>query len=415
MQRLPTHEGPLKTLCRKGVVISSTLEGMFISIQPPAGGMPEISSRYEGLGVGFAPYLQPPGPGVIRWTVGEPGFNTPRSVIEAAIKGLEDGNTKYTRGAGSMELCQAVSDYLAKHHSVEVGANDVVITPGAKQALLYSFLITTMPGDEAILLAPSWASYEPMLDLIGAVPVNVPVHKENFHPDIDAIRAAVTDKTRMILVNSPCNPTGAVFTPEELQAIVDIAVEYDLWIVSDEIYARLVWMDYPHVSPYALPGGAERTLIVNGWSKTWAMTGMRLGFLTGPSNAMRAAKKSQANSASHVPTFMMHAAAVALGCDDSVEEFNREYLKRRGIMTAGLSELPGLRVVEPEGAFYVFVDITDTGMTDIEFADGALEAGVQLIPTSLITGGEGFVRISYATDEEAIHEGLRRLRAWLVD
>jgi len=396
-------------------VISSTLEGMFISIQPPAGSMPEISSRYEGLGVGFAPYLQPPGPGVIRWTVGEPGFDTPRSVIEAAIKELEDGNTKYTRGAGSMELCQAVTDYLAKHHSVEVNANDVVITPGAKQALLYSFLITTMPGDEAILLAPSWASYEPMLNLIGAVPVNVPVRKDNFHPDIDAIRAAVTDKTRMILVNSPCNPTGAVFTPEELQAIVDIAVEYDLWIVSDEIYARLVWMDYPHVSPYALPGGAERTLIVNGWSKSWAMTGMRLGFLTGPPNAMRAAVKSQANSASHVPTFMMHAAVVALGCDDSVEEFNREYLKRRGIMTAGLSELPGLRIVEPEGAFYVFVDISDTGMTDIEFADGALEAGVQLIPTSLVTGGEGFVRISYATNEEAIHEGLRRLRAWLVD
>ena len=388
---------------------------MFISIQPLAGGMPEISSRYEGLGVGFAPYLQPPGPGVIRWTVGEPGFDTPRSVIEAAIKELEDGNTKYTRGAGSMELCQAVSDYLAKHHSVEVSADDVVITPGAKQALLYSFLITTMPGDEAILLAPSWASYEPMLNLIGAVPVNVPVRKDNFHPDIDAIRAAVTDKTRMILVNSPCNPTGAVFTPEELQAIVDIAVEYDLWIVSDEIYARLVWMDYPHVSPYALPGGAERTLIVNGWSKSWAMTGMRLGFLTGPPNAMRAAVKSQANSASHVPTFMMHAAVVALGCDDSVEEFNREYLKRRGIMTAGLSELPGLRIVEPEGAFYVFVDISDTGMTDIEFADGALEAGVQLIPTSLVTGGEGFVRISYATNEEAIHEGLRRLRAWLVD
>ena len=314
-----------------------------------------------------------------------------------------------------MELCQAVSDYLAKHHSVEVSADDVVITPGAKQALLYSFLITTMPGDEAILLAPSWASYEPMLELIGAVPVNVPVRRDDFHPDIDAIRAAVTDRTRMILVNSPCNPTGAVFTPNELQAIVDIAVEHDLWIVSDEIYARLVWMDYPHVSPYALAGGAERTLIVNGWSKSWAMTGMRLGFLTGPPNAMRAAVKSQANSASHVPTFMMHAATVALGCDDSVEEFNREYLKRRGIMTAGLSELPGLRIVEPEGAFYVFVDVTGTGMTDIEFADGALEAGVQLIPTSLITGGEGFVRISYATNEEAIHEGLRRLRAWLVD
>ena len=358
--------------------------------------------------MGFAPYLQPPGPEVVRWTVGEPGFDAPSEVIEAAIKGLEDGNTKYTRGAGSMELCQAVSDYLARHHGIEVAADDVVITPGAKQALLYSFMITTMPGDEAILLAPSWASYEPMLKLIGATPVNVPVRKDNFHPDIDAIRAAVTEKTRMILINSPCNPTGAVFTPDEIQAIVDIAAEHDFWIVSDEIYARLVWMDYPHVSPSTLPGGKERTLIVNGWSKSWAMTGMRLGFLTGPPNAMRAAVKTQANSASHVPTFMMHAAAVALGCDDSVEEFNREYLKRREIMTDGLAELPGLRVVEPEGAFYVFVDITATGMTDIEFADGALEAGVQLIPTSLITGGEGFVRISYAADEEAIHEEIGR-------
>ena len=314
-----------------------------------------------------------------------------------------------------MELCQAVSDYLARHHGIDVGMDDVVITPGAKQALLYSFMIATMPGDEAILLAPSWASYEPMLSLIGAVPVNVPVRKDNFHPDIDAIAAAVTERTRMILINSPCNPTGAVFTPDEMQAIVDIAVEHDLWIVSDEIYARLVWTDYPHISPFTLPGGKERTLIVNGWSKSWAMTGMRLGFLAGPPDAMRAAVKTQANSASHVPTFMMHAAAVALDCDDSVEEFNREYLKRRDIMIGGLEEMSGLRVIEPEGAFYVFVDVTGTGMSDIEFADGALEAGVQLIPTSLITGGEGFVRISYATDEEAIHEGLRRLRAWLVD
>ena len=365
--------------------------------------------------MGFAPYLQPPGPGVVRWTVGEPGFDTPDEVIEEAIAALKDGETKYTRGAGSMELCQAVSDYLSKHHGIDVGAEDVVITPGAKQALLYSFLMTTMPGDEAILLAPAWASYEPMLKLIGAVPVNVPVHRDNFHPNMDAIRGAITDKTRMILINSPCNPTGAVFTPEELQEIVDIAVEHDLWIVSDEIYARLVWMDYPHVSPYALPGGEDRTLIVNGWSKSWAMTGMRLGFLTGPSDAMKSGVKSQANSASHVPTFLMRAAAVALDCDDSVEMFNSEYVKRREIMTGGLSEIPGLRVVEPEGAFYVFVDVTGTGMTDIEFADGALEAGVQLIPASLITGGDGFVRISYAADEEAIHEGLRRLKAWLLD
>ena len=376
--------------------------------------MPDISARFEGLGVGFAPYLQPPGPEIVRWTVGEPGFATPKEILDAAIGELEAGNTKYTRGAGSMELCQGVADYLAKHHEIEVSAEDVVVTPGAKQAMLYSFLITTMPGDEVILLAPSWASYEPMLEFIGAKPVHVPVRKDNFHPDLDAIRDAISDKTRMILLNSPCNPTGAVFTPEEIQGILEIAEDNDLWIVSDEIYSRMVWVEWPHVSPASLPGGMERTIVVNGWSKSWAMTGMRLGFLTGPPNAVKAAVKSQANSASHIPTFMMEAARVALGCDDSVEEFNLEYRKRREIMKNGLSELPGVRVIEPEGAFYIFADITGTGMTDTEFADGALEAGVQLIPASLITGGEGFIRVSYATNEGAIHEGLSRLRSWLL-
>jgi len=377
-------------------------------------GMPHVSSRFEGLGVGFAPYLQPPGAEVVRWTVGEPGFETPSPIVDAAIRGLEEGKTKYTRGPGSVELCNAVSEYLRIHHDIEARSDDIVVTPGAKQALLYSFLITTMPGDEAILLSPSWASYEPMLEFIGAVPVHVNVKMDSFHPDLEAIREAVTEKTKMILINSPCNPTGAVFTPEEIREIVDIAVENDLWIVSDEIYGRMVWVDWPHVSPSTIPGGKERTIVVNGWSKSWAMTGMRVGFLTGPSEAMRAAVKSQANSASHIPTFMMDAAKVALECEDSVQEFNGEYRKRRKLMTEGLSSIPGIRVPEPEGAFYVFADVTGTGMTDIEFADGALEAGVQLIPASLITGGEGFVRISYAADEEDIMEGLRRLKSWLL-
>lgn len=376
-------------------------------------GMPRVSSRFEGLGVGFAPYLQPPGPGVVRWTVGEPGFDTPSPIIEAAINGLREGKTKYTRGPGSLELCEAVSEYLRNHHDIEAPAEEIVVTPGAKQALLYSFLITTMPGDEAILLSPSWASYEPMLEFIGAVPVHVKVKMSDFHPDFGAIREAITDKTRMILINSPCNPTGAVFTPEEIGKIVEIAVENDLWIVSDEIYARMVWVDWPHVSPSTLPGGNERTIVVNGWSKSWAMTGMRVGFLTGPPEAMKAAVKSQANSASHIPTHMMDAAMIALECEDSVEEFNQEYLKRRKMMMEGLSSLPGIRVPEPEGAFYVFADVTGTGMSDVEFAEGALEAGVQLIPASLITGGEGFVRVSYAVDEEVINEGLLRLRSWL--
>ena len=168
--------------------------------------VPDISARFEGLGVGFAPYLQPPGPEIVRWTVGEPGFGTPKEILDTAIEELRAGNTKYTRGPGSIELCQAVAEYLSKHHDIDVSGEDVVVTPGAKQAMLYSFLITTMPGDEAILLAPSWASYEPMLEFIGAKPVHVQVNKDNFHPDLEAIRGAVTDRTKMILLNSPCNP-----------------------------------------------------------------------------------------------------------------------------------------------------------------------------------------------------------------
>jgi len=375
--------------------------------------VPDVTSRFDGLGVGFAPYLQPPGPEVVRLTVGEPGFETPIEIIDEAIRGLKNGETKYTRGAGSLELCNAVSEYLEHHHNIDIDSENIIVTPGAKQALLYSFMITTMPGDEAILLSPSWASYEPMLELIGSVPVNVPVRRDNFHPDINGIKSAITDKTKMILINSPCNPTGAVFTPNEIQEIVDIANEYDLWIVSDEIYSRMIWVDWPHVSPYNLQGGRERTIIVNGWSKSWAMTGMRLGFMAGPEKAMNAAKKCQANSASHVPTYIMNAAIAALGCDDAVNSFNNEYKKRRRLMIDGLSEIPGLRIPEPEGAFYVFIDVSGTGMSDIEFADGALKAGVQLIPASLISGGEGFVRISYAASEDLIIEGISRLKKWL--
>jgi len=374
-----------------------------------------VSSRFNDLGVGFAPYLQPPGPEVVRWTVGEPGFDAPIEVIEAAIQGLRDGKTKYTRGPGTLDLCNEVANYLGRTHGILATAEDIIVTPGAKQALLYSFLISTMPGDEAILLSPSWASYEPMLKFIGAEPVHVRVKMDSFHPDMDSIRSAISEKTKMILVNSPCNPTGAVFTPEEIRSIVELAVEHDLWIVSDEIYSRMIWADWPHVSPSTIPGGKERTIVINGWSKSWAMTGMRVGFLTGPEEAVIAAKKCQANSASHIPTFMMDAAKVALSCEESVSEFNEEYKKRRMIMQKGLSSIPGIRVPEPEGAFYVFADISGTGMSDVEFADGALEAGVQLIPASLIEGGDGFIRVSYASDEEDIHEGLRRLKSWLID
>ncbi len=375
--------------------------------------MPSVPNRFNGLGVGFAPYLVPPPEDVVRWTVGEPGFDTPRPVVDAAIDALNRGETHYSRGPGSIELCTKVSEQMNRLWGLQSLPETVMITPGAKQALLYSMMITMEPGDELLIPAPAWPTYDGQASLLGIHPVFTATD-ENFHPDLEDMRKSITEKTRCILINSPNNPTGAVYTPAEIQGIVDIAVEHDLWIISDEIYARLVWSDWPHVSPASLPNGAERTLVVTGFSKSFAMTGWRLGVLTGPKEAMTAAFACQANANSHVPTFLMPAAEIALNQDNYVEEFCEQYLKTRTLLCDAIDEIPGLRLRSPEGAFYAFIDITGTGMSDIEFADKALEeARVQLIPGSLIQGGEGHVRVSYATEESQIIEGIQRLKNWL--
>ena len=376
--------------------------------------MPSVPSRFNGLGLGFAAYMIRPPEDVVRWTVGEPGFDTPRPVVDAAIAALNRGETHYTRGPGSMELCTKVSDQINRLWKLNTTPETVMITPGAKQALLYSMMVTMEPGDEMLIPAPAWPTYEGQATLLGITPIFTSTD-ENFHPDFENMRQSITEKTRCILINSPNNPTGAVYTPDEIQEIVEIAVEHDLWIISDEIYARLVWSDWPHVSPASLPGGADRTLVVTGFSKSFAMTGWRLGVLTGPNEVMNAAFACQANANSHVPTFLMPAAEVALKQDKPLGEFCEQYLKRRTLLCEGIEEIPGLHLRSPEGAFYAFIDITGTGMSDVEFADKALqEARVQLIPGSLIEGGEGHVRVSYATDENQITEGLQRLKNWLL-
>lgn len=375
--------------------------------------MPEINRSLEHVGIGFAAFLAPPGPEVIRFTVGQPDFDTPKPVVDEVKAALDRGETAYTRTQGSVELCEAVAQHLSKH-DIDAVPDDVLVTPGCKQAILYGLMATLDAGDEVLLLSPAWPSYDGMLKLLDCVPVHVPVKRENYHPNFDALEAAVTSKTKAILLNSPNNPTGAVYEPEEIQRILDFAIKHDLWILDDMIYATLVWTDYPYTSPASLEGGAERTITIGGWSKGWAMTGWRLGWITGPKQVMDGVKKINVSAATHVATFMMPAATVALGLEEETAMMAASFKERRGLMHSLLSELPGVVVPKPEGAFYAFCDITGTGMDDLEFATRALdEASVQLIPGSLIEGGEGFVRISYATSTEDIHEGVRRLREWL--
>lgn len=372
-----------------------------------------MNSNVGNVGRGFAAFLSPPPEGVVRFTVGQPDFRTPQPVVDSAVIALEAGMHGYTRSQGTESACKSVAEHLSKY-GIDVDHNDVVISPGCKQALLYAMMTCLNPGDEVILLSPAWPSYEGMLSLIGAVPVNVPVNRHNYHPDMDAIRSAITPKTKAIMVNSPNNPTGAVYLPSEIKELTDIAIQNDLWIFDDMIYSDLVYSEHAYVAPASLPGGAERTLTIGGWSKIWAMTGWRLGWITGPKEVMEGVKTCQASSASHVPTFLMDAGAIALGLDKEPREFYEQFRERREIFHSLLQEIPGIEAPKPEGAFYILADISGTGMDDIEFATKALdEAGVQVVPGSLMPGGEGLIRLSYGTSLEQIREGCKRLKEWL--
>ena len=375
--------------------------------------MPNLNSAFSQIGRGFAAFLAPPAPDVIRFTVGQPDFDTPTPVVDAAISSLKRGETTYTRSQGSETLCQAVSEHLSKF-DIDVDGNDVVIAPGCKQALLYSMMAVIEPGDEVLLLAPAWPSYDGMVKLLGGVPIHVPVHRPDYHPDIEALRNAITLKTKAIIINSPNNPTGAVYTSSEIKQIVDLAVDSDLWILDDMIYSTLVWEGHSYTSPNSFDGGAERTLTIGGWSKGWAMTGWRLGWAAGPSEAMEAVKTCQASSATHVATFLMPAAEVALTLDKEISAMGDSFAERRLLFHEGVDSLPGVAAPMPEGAFYILADVSGTGMDDIEFATRALhEAKVQVIPGSLMIGGDNLVRMSYATSLEDLEEGIRRLRTWL--
>ena len=378
------------------------------------GTMPNIPNHLVNLRGGFKAFLAPPPEGVVRLTVGEPAFDTPSAISDAAIDAIRDGDTHYTRGEGRESLCTAWASHLRERWSIPVEDEGIVITPGAKQALLYAMMVAAEPGDEVILMAPSWPTHVEQVELVGATPVLVKCEQPSFHPNLSNVAAAITPQTSAIIINSPNNPTGAVYTPDEIRGLVNLAIEHDLWIISDEIYTELIWNDTEHIAPAAVEGGFERTLTVTGPSKTHAMTGWRVGVLAAPTKVAKVVGRLQGNTCSHIPSFLMPAAEVAAKNWDAVAEFRDDYLRRRTLMMGLIRGIPTLKVSEPEGAFYVMVDITGTGMDATTFAKRALdEALVQVIPLDSLPGGEGYVRLSYAAEDSVIEEGLKRLGEWL--
>jgi aminotransferase len=353
---------------------------------------------------------------VISLGIGEPDFCTPDHIIQAGIRSLQEGDTHYTSNAGRFELRQALSAHLKRLHGVSYDpGSELLITVGVSEALYLSMTALLNPGEEVIIPTPCFVSYQAEAIMAGGVAVELPTFVEDgFQVRADTLEAAITPKTKAILLGYPNNPTGAVATKESMLEVARIAEKYDLVVISDELYDQLVY-GVPHVCFAALPGMQARTILLGGFSKNYAMTGWRVGFAAGPADIIRGLIRVHQYTIMSAPTIAQAAALEALvNGHDHVEQMRCEYDRRRKLIVKGLNDL-GLSTFEPHGAFYAFPDIRATGMSDEIFAQKLLEEEkVACVPgSSFGSGGEGFVRCSYATAYEKIEQALERMNRFM--
>lgn len=351
-------------------------------------------------------------PQVISLGIGEPDFDTPAPIMAAARRALDAGATHYTPNAGLLPLRRALSEHLARLYGVTYDPeSEILVTVGVSEALYLAVTAVLDPGDEVIVPTPCFVSYQPEVILAGGRPVPLPLRAEDdFAPHPAALEAAITPRTRALLLNYPHNPTGALPTRAALAAVAEVAARHDLIVISDEIYDRLTY-GRPHVCLAALPGMRERTLLLGGFSKAYAMTGWRIGYVAGPRDLMTGLAKIHQYTIMCAPTLAQHAALAALQeGDEAVEAMRAEYDRRRRLMLEGLRSI-GLPTVEPHGAFYLFPEVRGLGLDDETFAWQLLEEEqVAVVPGSAFgPGGEGFVRCSYATAYERLEQALERI------
>ena len=353
---------------------------------------------------------------VISFALGEPDFTAPQHVIDATVASLQRGETHYTPNAGIPALRQAVSD-LYKRRGLDYKPSEVLIGAGAISMLNLACTAMLDIGDEVLVPDPGWANYVGLMMQVGAVPVPIHLKEENgFMYDVADLQAALTPKTKMILLNSPSNPTGGVASADNLRQIADFAKANDLYILTDEIYRELLWDDEPYTSIAGFPGMKERAVVVDGFSKTYAMTGMRLAWAVAPEEVIVVMTKLLENVLSSVNEGMQWGGVAALnGSQECVEEMKRQYRRRREIIVEGLNDMKGVSCLMPKGAFYAFPNISKLGIPSREFAMRLLkEKHVVVVPgTGFGEGGEGFVRLAYATSEDNIREGLRRMKEFV--
>ena len=357
-------------------------------------------------------------PHCISLGVGEPDFKTPWSVRDAGIRSLELGRTKYTANSGLKELRGEICNYLQRRFDLHYKEENILVTVGGSEAIDLTIRAVVQPGDEVIIPEPCFVCYEPITQLTGGVPVHIATRAEDqFRLTADQLRAAITPRTKLLIFPYPNNPTGAVMSAAEMEEIAAVLRETNVLVLSDEIYSELTYGLDRHVSIASLPGMAERTIVVNGFSKSYATTGWRLGYAAGPAPLVKVMTKIHQSCIMSAPTTSQYAAITALRqCDDQIEMMRDEYNRRRRYVVKALNDM-GLTCFEPRGAFYVFPSIQISGLTSSEFCEQLLrEKEVAIIPGSAFgASGEGYARISYAYSVDHLQTAMKRIREFLTE
>lgn len=345
---------------------------------------------------------------------GEPDFNTPERIKAEGIKAIQDNMTHYTPAAGLMELREAISRKLLKENGIIADPKtQIIVTPSGKLALYQALVSFLEPGDEAMLLEPNWVSYKEIVKMTEATCVSVPLrHEDNFRITRDILESKLTDKSKMVIICNPCNPTGRVFTEEEIQTLADFVDEHDLLLVADEIYEKLVYDGHRHISVGAIEKVKDRVITLNGFSKGYAMTGWRLGYSVASASLTKVMMKMQESTVTTSAAMVQKAAVVAFDCEDDVQYMVADYKRRRDFIVNSLNEIPCIHCPMPEGAFYIFPKIDYKGMNSFELCDYILEkANVLVAPGDVFgEGGEKCIRIAYPASMETLEKTAERFK-----
>jgi aspartate aminotransferase len=353
---------------------------------------------------------------VCSFSAGEPDFDTPAHIKAAAKQALDEGKTKYGPAAGEPKLRQAIANKLRRDNGLEYQPDNIIVTNGGKHSLFGLMQALIEPGDDVIIPAPYWLSYPEMVKLAGGKPIIVQTDASTgYKITSEQLQAAITPQTKLFILNSPSNPTGMVYTPEELKALAQVIVERDILVVSDEIYEKILYDGAQHLSIGAIGSDIfQRTITSNGFAKAYSMTGWRVGYLAGAVDLIKAVTTIQSHSTSNVCTFAQYGAIAALeNPQDCVEEMRLAFAKRRQVIYERLNTIPGISCPQPNGAFYVFADISKTGLKSLEFCNNLLEAEKVATVPGIAFGVDNCIRLSYATDMSSIEKGMDRLEKFV--